>query len=86
MPRSPVARSNQTVPEFSIPPDYAGQTITIDIYDPGDISGGGNVDLYILDPANNVVRPTAPATVFVADVGTSESNSPGTQIVPPLAE
>ena len=85
-PISVPAGGSFTVPEFLIPPDYAGQTITIDIYDPGDISGGGNVDLYILDPANNVVRPTAPATVFVADVGTSESNSPGTQIVPPLAD
>jgi Putative Tad-like Flp pilus-assembly len=85
-PISVPAGGSFTIPEFSVPPDYAGQTVTIDIYDPGDISGGGNVDLYILDPSGAVARPIAPATVAVYDLGTSRATSPGTLVTAPLAD
>jgi len=62
------------IPIFKVPPDYAGQTITLDVYDPGDISGGGNVDLYVLDNAGAAVTVTAPAKVNVWDVGLTRTN------------
>ena len=85
-PISVPAGGSFTIPEFSVPPDYAGQTVTIDIFDPGDISGGGNVDLYILEPSGAVARPIPPATVAVYNLGTSRSTSPGTLVTPPLAD
>ena len=62
------------IPIFKVPPDYAGQKITIDVYDPGDISGGGNVDLYILDNTGTIVTVTAPAVVNIWDVGLTRTN------------
>jgi hypothetical protein len=64
-----------TIPLFSLPPAYAGHTVSIDVYDPGDIGGGGNVDIDILDPSGAISRPTAPATVGVYDLGTSRAYS-----------
>jgi hypothetical protein len=58
---------------FQIAPDYAGQTITFDIYDPGDISGAGNVDIY-LDYYNNT-RVTTTQPVVVRNLGTQRSNA-----------
>jgi hypothetical protein len=67
------------VPIFQLPKAYAGYTIYVDIYDPGDISGGGNVDLNILSAPTSgttnctgpVAAPTSPETVTVKDLGTS---------------
>ncbi|MEP7106064.1 MAG: hypothetical protein ABI838_09480 [Chloroflexota bacterium] len=75
-----------TMPIFQVPPDYAGQTITLDIFDPGDISGGGNVNLYILDPSGAVAQPTAPPTVLVQSLGASRNNPTPATINPPLAD
>lgn len=75
-----------TIPIFQVPPDYAGQTITLDIFDPGDISGGGNVDLYILDPSGAVAKPTPPATVLVQNLGPSRTNPSPATVNPPLAD
>lgn len=58
---------------FQIAPDYAGQTITFDIYDPGDISGAGNVDIY-LDYFNNA-RVTTTQPVIVRSLGPQRSNA-----------
>jgi putative Tad-like protein involved in Flp pilus assembly len=62
------------VPIFKIPPDYAGQTITMDVYDPGDISGGGNVDLLVLNNAGAVVTVGAPSVINVWDIGLTRTN------------
>ena len=62
------------LPIFKIPPDYAGQTVTIDVFDPGDISGGGNVDLLVMDNTNTQVTVLAPKVINVWDVGTSRQN------------
>jgi hypothetical protein len=67
------------VPIFQLPKSYAGYTVYVDIYDPGDISGGGNVDLNILSAPTSgvtnctgpVAAPTSPLTVTVKDLGTS---------------
>ncbi len=63
------------VPMFKVPPDYAGQTVTLDVYDPGDISGGGSVDLFILDNTGAVVTVASPKVIRVWDVGLTRTNS-----------
>jgi len=72
---------------FRIAPDYAGQTVTIDIYDTGDITAG-TLDLYLVDPSGVVARPTAPATVAVNNLGSSRSTlpGPGNVVSPPLSD
>lgn len=72
---------------FRIAPDYAGQTVTIDIYDTGDITAG-TLDLFLVDPSGAVARPTAPATVAVHDLGSSRSTlpGPGNVVSPPLSD
>jgi hypothetical protein len=68
------------IPLFKVPPDYAGQTVTLDVYDPGDISGGGSVDLFVLDNNGNVLTVTAPSSIRIWDVGLTRTN-----VGPPLA-
>ena len=51
---TPVSGGTFSVPVLSVPPDYAGQTITLDIYDPGDLSVGSNLTLSILTPTGAV--------------------------------
>jgi hypothetical protein len=60
------------MPLFSLPADYAGQTITIDIFDPGDIGGSGDVDINTLDPSG-AVASAPPAATAVYDLGTSRT-------------
>ena len=74
-PISVAAGGHFDIPIFKVPPDYAGQTITVDVYDPGDISGGGNVDLFILDNAGNAVTVASPAAIRIWDVGLTRTNS-----------
>jgi hypothetical protein len=83
------------VPLFQLPKAYAGYTIYVDIYDPGDIGGAGNVDLNILTPVNGsaaaacavagttVAAPTSPQTVTVKDLGTSLGSTTQTLIGTP---
>jgi len=53
---------------------HARITITLDVYDPGDISGGGNVDLFVLDNTGSVVSVTAPAAIRIWDIGLTRTN------------
>lgn len=62
---------------FQIAPDYAGQTITVDIYDPGDIGAGSSVDIYLTYWNNTRVTTTTP--VVIKDLGVQRSN-PGTVV------
>jgi hypothetical protein len=58
---------------FQLRPEYAGLTVNIDIYDPGDISStSGTVTLNILDPAGAVA--TSPQGVNIYDLGVQRSN------------
>jgi hypothetical protein len=75
---TPVTGGTFHVPLFNVPPDYAGKTISVDIYDPGDISAGGFVDLAILDPSGMVATAASPQTISIYDLGVSRSN-PTTQ-------
>jgi hypothetical protein len=58
---------------FQLGPDYAGLTVDIDIYDPGDISSSnGKVVLNILDP-NGAIGSSAQG-VNIYDLGVQRSN------------
>src|SRR5438105_1739340 len=58
---------------FELGPEYAGLTVDIDIYDPGDISSSnGKVVLNILDPAGAV--GSSPQGVNIYDLGVQRSN------------
>jgi hypothetical protein len=58
---------------FQLGPEYAGLTVNIDIYDPGDISSSsGKVVLNILDPSGAIA--TSPQGVNVYDLGIQRSN------------
>jgi hypothetical protein len=63
------------VPMFKVPPDYAGQTVTLDVYDPGDISGGGSVDVQVLDNSGSLLTVGAPRVINVWDVGLTRTNA-----------
>ena len=70
-----------TVPLFSLPQQYAGYTVYVDVFDPGDISGGGNVDVNILTPSGSIATPTSPQTVLVQDLGTSRGSAAGATVI-----
>lgn len=58
---------------FQLTPDYAGLTVSIDIWDVGDISSSnGFVRINILDP--NGVVATSPQGVNIYDLGIQRSN------------
>ena len=71
---TPVTGGTFSVPVLSVPPDYAGQTITFDIFDPGDISVGSTLTLSILTPTGAVATATAPFQIKIYDLGTQRSN------------
>lgn len=61
------------IPVFQLPPSYSGQTIDVDIYDPGDINAnGGSAFMDIVDPSGNVASS---ATIY--DLGSSRVDPPG---------
>ena len=70
-PISTSAGGSFTVPLFQLPAGYAGYSIYVDVYDPGDIAAGSNVDLNVLTPSGTVATPTPPLTVNIKDLGTS---------------
>lgn len=63
---------------FQLPPDYAGQLISFDIYDAGDMSGTGSIYLGLIDPTTNnlVVEPAGGASANVYDCAFQRSNYP----------
>ena len=63
------------IPVFRVPPDYAGQVITLAVFDPGDISGGGTVDLYVLDNTGTIVTVGGAQTIRVWDLGITRTNT-----------
>jgi hypothetical protein len=70
---TPVSGGTFSVPVLAVPPDYAGQTITLDIFDPGDLSIG-SLTLSILTPTGSIATATAPLQVKIYDLGTQRSN------------
>ncbi len=64
---------NFAIKLFQLRPEYAGLTVNIDIYDPGDISStSGTVTLNILDPTGALA--TSPQGVNIYDLGVQRSN------------
>jgi hypothetical protein len=66
------------VPLFQLPPDYAGKTISVDIYDPGDTNGAttsGTMTLGIADPSGAIAN-VSPAVAKMYNLGTQRSNYP----------
>ena len=58
---------------FQLPRDYAGLTVTIDLWDPGDVfSTSGFVAINILDPAGAVA--TSPLGINIYDLGQKRSS------------
>jgi Flp pilus assembly protein TadG len=78
---TPIATQTFKLPLFQLPPYYAGKTVTVDIWDPGDISGAGNVYLDIIDPVTNAIATSATG-VKIYDLGVQRSN-PGTLVSAP---
>jgi len=78
---TPIATQTFKLPLFQLPPYYAGKTVTVDIWDPGDISGAGNVYIDIIDPVTNAIA-TSPTGVKIYDLGVQRSNT-GTPISAP---
>jgi hypothetical protein len=67
------------VPLFQLPPDYAGKTISVDIYDPGDTNGAttsGTMTLGIADPSGAIAN-VFPGVAKMYNLGTQRTNYPG---------
>lgn len=71
------AGGNFRIPVFSVPAIYAGLTIGIDIFDPGDINAnGGSAFLGFVDPTtcNLFTEPAGGGSASVYDLGVQRSN------------
>jgi hypothetical protein len=72
---TPVSGTNFSLPLFQLPPSYAGQTVDVDIYDPGDINAnGGSASMDILDASTG--SPAAGSGIVIYDLGTSRADPP----------
>ena len=63
-----------TLPLFQLPPDYAGKTISVDIWDIGDISGTGQMYIGLVDPTTGTLANLSPNTASVYTLGNQRSN------------
>jgi hypothetical protein len=65
------------MPLFQLPPDYAGKTISIGIFDIGDMSGTGNIYVGFINPVTNALLDLTGTgtTASVYDDHTQLSNS-----------
>lgn len=67
------------IPIFYVPTDYAGLTINVLIFDPGDVGGAGTASMSIVDPTtNNPV--TSPNGIGIYDLGVDRSTPPTTTV------
>jgi Putative Flp pilus-assembly TadE/G-like len=90
---SPIGSAGATtvynaVPLFELTKDYAGSTINVDIFDVGDGSGSGTVDLALLDPTSGAASPNnyfqlPSGVVPINHNGINESGIPLNPHVPP---
>jgi hypothetical protein len=64
------------LPLFQLPPDYAGKTIKVDIFDMGDMSGTGSIYVGFIDPRTNALLDLTGTgtTATVWNLGTQLSN------------
>ena len=70
--------SSFPLPIFQLPPDYAGQTVSVDIFDAGDMSGSGQIYLGLVDPTTGalLVEPAGNPAAHVYDLGPARANYP----------
>ena len=52
---TPAGGGNFKIPLFQLPPDYAGKTIGVDLWDVGDMSGSGSIYMGLIDPRTNAL-------------------------------
>src|SRR5256886_11022776 len=72
-PYTTLFRSSFSMNLFQLPRDYAGLTVTIDLWDPGDVfSTSGFVALNILGPAGTVA--SSPLGINIYDLHEKRSN------------
>ena len=71
---TPVAAATFQLPLFQLPPSYAGKTVTIDLYDVGDLSAGGDVYIDLIDPSTGLPAVSAQG-VQIYDLGIQRSNA-----------
>jgi len=78
---TPVNANNASfpLPIFQLPPDYAGQTVSVDIFDAGDMGGTGSIYIGFIDPTTNalLVEPPGAPAADVYDLGNQRANYPG---------
>jgi hypothetical protein len=65
-----------SVPLFQLPPDYAGKTISVGVFDLGDMSGNGNIYVSFVDPrtGNPLDLTGTGTTATVWNLGSQLSN------------
>jgi hypothetical protein len=81
---TPIASGSFPLPMFQLSPEYAGKTVSIDLFDVGDVTGIGDVYLDVIDPTippSGGVASSAQG-VKIYDLGIQRSNS-GTLISAP---
>ena len=90
---TPIGGGSFPIPVFQLPPYYAGKTITIDLFDVGDLSGSGDVYMDVIDPATGGIA-SSPQGVTITDMGIQRGQpwretpgapgaAPGTVVSPP---
>jgi hypothetical protein len=67
---TPVVGTTWSVPIFQLPKAYAGQTVVVDIFDVGDVSGGSPSQIRILDPQTGQAASPPPGKfIDIYDLG-----------------
>ena len=82
---TPINANNTSfpLPVFQLPPDYAGQTVSVDIFDAGDMGGTGSIYIGFQDPTTGalLVEPPGAPPAIVYDLGPQRSNYPAAAAV-----
>ena len=85
-PFSSAGAASFDIQALQIAPDYAGSTVTFDIYDIGDVTNNGNVDVSLVAPGSvNPYTITAPAAIQIWDDGQSRTASGAANACPNTA-
>ena len=74
---TPISAGSFPLPIFQLSPEYAGKTLSIDIFDPGDVTGIGDVYIDVMDPTilpSGGIASSAQG-VKIYDLGIQRSNA-----------
>jgi hypothetical protein len=72
---TPINGSSFQVPLFNLPSEYAGKTLAVRVFDPGDVNG--TAYLGIVQPGYTATPPTGPPTTYPTGYATLATNSDG---------